>query len=378
MKILCVIQCTNLGGMEQSALLLLDELQKMGHETELVSLNEIGELGELLKRHTIPVSSVGYRGRWGWRSFFPLRKLLRNKQADGLIMVGHNLMASLAMGRLCEGRRVLSLHFHHKDVLPNWTWRIIYRVAIQQFKYIVYPSHFIMNEALEICPFLKSTKKTISYPIPLPIVLPEEASFMEKAECRLSFGLPIEAKVIGNAGWLIPRKRWDVFLQVAQKVAAHIPEARFLIAGDGPELPKIKQLAISLGIERKVTWLGWQRNLDNFYRSLDVLLFNSDWDAMGRTPLEAMSHGIPVVASVLHGGLKEILNDESCGLVMDRHDIDKLAGKVIDILKDARLAAAMSKQSRRKIEEVGSPRRHADKMLALLEDQNDTAQLFFE
>jgi glycosyltransferase involved in cell wall biosynthesis len=353
--------------MEQSALHLLDELQKMGHETELLSLNEIGELGELLKKHHIPALSIGYHGKWGWRSFLPLRKLLKTKQADGLIMVGHNLMATLALGRLCQGRRLLCLHFHHKGVLPNWIWRIIYQAAILHFKYIIYPSRFIMNEASEICPFLKAVNRTILHPIYLPIVVPKEANLSEKMKLRRELGLPSGTKVIGNAGWLIPRKRWDIFLQVAQQVLKKIPDARFLIAGDGSELPKLKMLANSLGIEKSVVWLGWQQDLEKFYHSLDVLLFNSDWDAMGRTPLEAMSHGVPVVASVLHGGLNEIIDRDAYGFFTDSHDVEWLAAQVMKVLTDEKLAAEMSRQSRAKIKAVGSPRQYAVKMLHLLE-----------
>jgi glycosyltransferase involved in cell wall biosynthesis len=297
-----------------------------------------------------------------------LRKLLKTKQVDGVIMVGHNLMATLALGRLCQGKRLLALHFHHKDVLPNWAWRINYRVAASRFKYIVYPSNFIRDEALEICPFLNTANRMISHAISPPIVLPAEASSIEKTKLRRELSFPSGTKVIGNAGWLIPRKRWDVFLQVAQQVLKKLPDARFLIAGDGPELPNLTMLANSLGIEESVVWLGWQKDLNKFYHSLDVLLFNSDWDAMGRTPLEAMSHGIPVVASVLHGGLKEIIDTDACGFVINSHDVPELAAKVVEILTDKKLATEMSRRSRAKIEEVGSPRLHAEQMLNLLEN----------
>ena len=72
MKILILIQCANLGGMEQSTLLLLDELKQMGHEVELLSLNEMGPIEPVLRKHGIPASAIRYRGKWGWRSFFPV------------------------------------------------------------------------------------------------------------------------------------------------------------------------------------------------------------------------------------------------------------------------------------------------------------------
>jgi glycosyltransferase involved in cell wall biosynthesis len=74
----------------------------------------------------------------------------------------------------------------------------------------------------------------------------------------------------------------------------------------------------------RVRWLGWQRKLDSFYACPDLLVFNSDWDAMGLTPLEALSAGVPVAASVWNGGLPEILDSSSYGLVFREHDIARL------------------------------------------------------
>ena len=352
--------------MEQSTVLLLDEFVKMGHEVELLSLNDIGALGPVLEQHGIRASAVGYCGRWGWRSFLPLRRILRTKQAAALVMVGHNLMAMLALGSFCRGRRVLSLHFHHEGVKSEWAWRLIYRVAVWRFKRIIYPSNFIMQEALGIIPQLTRTKRTVSYPIPAPISLPPAVEAAQALHCREILGLAGHHKVVGNAGWLIPRKRWDVYLEVAAKVAAAVPDARFLIAGDGPERAKLKQLADDLQIADRVVWLGWQKDLGTFYRSLDVMLFNSDWDAMGRTPLEAMSFGVPVVASVVHGGLKEMFDSDECGFLINTHDIPLLANKVIELLQDRRLAEGVGARARTHIERVGNPRLHAERVLRLL------------
>lgn len=367
MKILLIIQCANLGGMEQSTLLLLDELKQMGHEVELLSLNEMGPLEPVLRQHGIPASAVGYRGKWGWRSFFPLRRILRTKRADALIMVGHNLMAMLALGDFCRQNRILSLHFHHEGVKSTWGWRLIYRVATWRFSRIIYPSCFIMDEALNMVPALSKTRRTISYPIPTPISLPAMVEHAQRQQSREKFGLDPRLKIVGNAGWLIPRKRWDVFLKVAAEVAVAVPEARFLIAGDGPERARLEQLADELKIHDRVIWLGWQNNLEDFYQVLDVMVFNSDWDAMGRTPLEAMSYGVPVVASMLHGGLKEILDSTEHGFLTDTHDVPLLANRVIELLKNEVLAKEVGTKARAHIKKVGSPRHHAERVLKLLE-----------
>ena len=368
MKILTLIQCANLGGMEQSTLLLLEELQAMGHEVELISLNDLGPLKSALEKKGIPASAVGYHGRWGWRSFFPLKRVLREKKADTLIMVGHNLMAMLALGDFCKKNRILSLHFHHQGVKSQFEWRLIYAVAMRRFKSIIYPSYFIMNEAIELVPELKSAEKTISYPIPTPITMPEKVGTDARINACLTLGLDPALCYVGNAGWLIPRKRWDVYLDVAAEIARSMPDVRFLIAGDGPQCGMLKSRCKELGIENQVIWLGWQSDLEPFYRVIDLMVFNSDWDAMGRTPLEAMSYGIPVVASMLHGGLSEMLSSREHGYLIDTHDVALLSRRAIEFLQDRRLAKRIGQNAREHIEIVGSPRRHAERLLDLIKN----------
>ncbi len=362
MKILCLIQCTNLGGMEQCTLLLLDEFLQRGIQAEVLSLNPVGEMGALLEQRGIPTQGIAYLGRGGWRSFRTLRRMLRANDADAMIMVGHNLMAMVAIGSLWQKHRLLAMHYHHEGVMPPWQWRLIYRIAALRFRCIFYPSAFIMREALAIAPFLKPAAHLIDNPFPVPTLSTSE----EKRAARLRLNVPADAKIVGNAGWLIPRKRFDVFLNVASLVARQCPSACFVIAGDGAERSNLETQARALGIADRVRWLGWQKDLSDFHQSLDVLLFNADWDAMPRSPLEAMSYAVPVVASVLHGGTSEMITDDSVGICLSRHDIEQLAHHVLHFLTNDDAAQRVGKAGRERITLAGDPKRYADKMLQAL------------
>ena len=115
----------------------------------------------------------------------------------------------------------------------------------------------------------------------------------------------------------------------AQRILKKNPNVLFAIAGSGEEQEQLKKLAAELGITASVRWLGWQREMNNLYKSLDVLLFNSDWDALPTTPLEAMSFGVPTVCSLIHGGLGEILDSREVGFLYPAHDIDVLGDRVL-------------------------------------------------
>jgi glycosyltransferase involved in cell wall biosynthesis len=362
MRIVNIIQGTNLGGMEQASLRLMIGLKERGHSSEVVSLNPIGGLGLLLAEQNIPAVGLPYLGMGGWRSFLLLRRMLRSVKADAMLMTGHNLMAMLAMGDLCRDRRVLAVHFHHTGVKPLWQWRLIYRIACNRFKAITFPSDFVRHEAEAIYQPVKTLSHTVYNPIPawpLPTV-------EERQQARKKLGLPLETPIIGNAGWLIQRKRFDVFLRTAKLILQRIPKALFLIAGDGEERARLEGLSRELNIEEHVKWLGWQKDMSRFYKCLDVMLFNSDWDAVGLTPIEAICHGVPLVASVQQGGLNEILNKDDYGFLITRHDIESLAEKAVFFLENPQDGYKVALAGRERIVEVSNTQRIAKEIESLL------------
>lgn len=356
------MQGTNLGGMEQASLRLMIGLKEQGHSCEVISLNPVGGLGPLLEKQGIPATGLPYLGKGGWRSFPIMWRALRAVKADALIMTGHHLLAMLALGELCRGRRLLAIHFHHTGVKPPWQWRLIYRIACSRFQAITFPSDFVRSEAEELYPPIKS----LSHLVRNPLSIPQLPTAEDRERARRSLGLPLGVPIIGNAGWLIPRKRFDVFLNVAAKVMQAVPDALFLIAGDGEERARLEALARELNVADRVKWLGWQRNLTPFYQSLDIILFNSDWDAMGLAPLEAMSYGVPLVASVQQGGLKEIISKEEYGFLIPTHDVAALADKIIYFLQNPHKARSVALAGRQRVEDVSNPEEHVKKIESLL------------
>lgn len=331
MRIVNVIQCANLGGMEQASLRLMKALMAHGHELSVISLNPIAGLGPLLQEAGIPAEGLRY-SEGQLSAFLDLRAALGKARPQALIMTGHNFAASLALGDVCRGRRLLACHYHHERVMPRWRWRLIYRIARARFHAITFPSDTVRREAEAIAPFISPIARTVRNPLQPPSV---EPSLREAF--RASLGVGSTTPLIGNAGWLIQRKRFDVFLNTAAEILNHRPDARFVVAGDGELRTALEAQAALLGMADRVVWLGWLRDLNPFYAGLDVLLFNTDWDTFPTTPVEAMSHAIPVVASSICGGLPEIL-DEETGWLLDRHDSASLAKAAIAALGPEGLA----------------------------------------
>jgi glycosyltransferase involved in cell wall biosynthesis len=330
MHLLNLIQCTELGGMEQSSLRIMAGLQDRGHSWAVVSTNPIGRLGPLLEKHGIPAEGVPFRGLAGWRTHLRLRAAVRRHPADAVLMTGPTLTGMLCLSKSDRARHVLNVQYHHGGEKHPWSWQALYTLALSRFSAIAFVSDFIRAEAEALCPGVARIAHTVRN----PVVIPPAPDAAARGAARAALGLPANVPVMGNAGWLIPRKRLDVFLSVAARVRRTMPEAAFVIAGDGPERERLEALAADLGIAPAVRWLGWRPELVSFYQTIDLLEFNTDWDAFPTTPLEAMSYTVPVVASSLHGGLAETISDPRYGVLLPTHDVAALADAAIALLRD--------------------------------------------
>jgi glycosyltransferase involved in cell wall biosynthesis len=326
------MQCTNLGGMERGMYILISSLHKNSYQFEVISVTPKGEGANLLREWNVPVYSNNYRGKYGWRSYNELKSIIKNKEYDLLLVTGPTLLGNLLVHKIAHRPRVLTVHFHHPSK-NKALWWLFYRRFAKDFDRIVYISDFIRQEAIDIYPPLAEISTTIYGPIKHI----GRTSYDHKIERKKELGIPEDFFVLGGCGWLIPRKRFDVFLKTVRQVTEEIENLYVVIAGDGPERENLERLAISLGIAERVKFLGWLSSMDSFYESMDVFLFNSDADALPRTPLETMGFGIPVVASSVYGGLNEIIQNGINGFITTEHNIEMLSQYIIQLIESESL-----------------------------------------
>ena len=351
MHILNIMQGTHIGGTEKSSLILMTHVKEHGNEFSVLSLTEMGKLSSHLDDAGIPYIGFPYKGIGGWRSFFKYRKQIKKASADAVMMTGHNLIGMFALGLKFRKKSCLFIHFHHTGVKKSWQWRLIYFFADTIFQNIYFASNFILQEALEIYPMILSKS---SY-LPNPLLSKKLILDSERKKSRKEFQFEDDDIVIGNAGWLIKRKRFDIFLTTCAKLKERNHNIKILIAGDGEEKESLLILSKHLGIEKDIIWLGWVEDLTSFYNSIDFMLFNSDWDSVGLSPLEAIQLGIPAFSSVINGGLKEILDNDYSIFIQDNHNIEDLADKIEYALSNKNLIRDLTLKCREHINHLSDP-----------------------
>jgi glycosyltransferase involved in cell wall biosynthesis len=156
--------------------------------------------------------------------------------------------------------------------------------------------------------------------------------------------------MIGFAGRLSPEKGVDVLLAAMPAVLALVPDARLLVAGDGPESRRLRRLAERLGITERTRFLGHveRATLDDVLAPAWVQAIPSRWEEpFGLVALEAMMRGTAVVASAV-GGLGDSIVDGRTGHLVPPGDPAALADAVVRVLSSREEAESLGAAGRRR------------------------------
>lgn len=145
-----------------------------------------------------------------------------------------------------------------------------------------------------------------------------------------------ESKVVLYHGRLSVQKGVEFFLRAAAKVLSVERDVRFVISGKGDLLPRLVELSIDLGIQDKVSFLGYvsEEQLGRIYATSDVFVLPSVSEPFGIAALEAMASGTPVILSK-SSGVSELV--KTC-LTVDFWDVDEMAAKMLAVLSYPALA----------------------------------------
>jgi glycosyltransferase involved in cell wall biosynthesis len=152
--------------------------------------------------------------------------------------------------------------------------------------------------------------------------------FVPRAESRRPD--PASA-VIGYVGRLSPEKHPALFLRAAALVHARLPQARFVVIGDGPLRGELESLATRLRIADAVTFEGECADMPARYQALDVLLSTSWHEGTPLAILEAMACGLPVVATDV-GGVPELVVAGTTGWLTSAGDEAGMAQRTLALL----------------------------------------------
>lgn len=154
--------------------------------------------------------------------------------------------------------------------------------------------------------------------------------------------------VIGSAGRLFPIKNYSLMVEIAREILHRTDQVRFELAGEGPERGRILDLIHKYKMEKTFILRGFLADMTTFYQGLDLYINTSLHEGFPMSVLEAMAHGLPVIASNT-GGLKEILNNEFQGYLVNGSNPILFADRCLQLYRDKALTKKMGIASSDKI-----------------------------
>jgi glycosyltransferase involved in cell wall biosynthesis len=154
--------------------------------------------------------------------------------------------------------------------------------------------------------------------------------------------------VIGFFGRVSAEKAPFDFLHIAKKIHSQFPDARFVMAGDGPDLEAVRAMIRKLGLEDVVHAAGFVPGVHDWMDACEFTILCSKIDGMPLAVLEAQALGKPVIASRV-GSVPEMIVDGESGLLCEPGDLEAFASAALRLLRDEELRRRMGAAGREHI-----------------------------
>ena len=184
-------------------------------------------------------------------------------------------------------------------------------------------------------------------------------------EFRRRHSIPGDRAIVVQVSWIIPEKGIADLLKTARLVIARNPNVQFVIVGEGAYREQYTREAATMGLGDRVTWTGMSRDPfgEGVFDAADVVCQMSRWEEVfGWMIAEAMAHGKPVVATRV-GGIPELIADGVSGYLVDRGDAEAASARVLELLSDPKLRAAMGQAARETVSDKFDLRKNVAQLM---------------
>jgi glycosyltransferase involved in cell wall biosynthesis len=145
--------------------------------------------------------------------------------------------------------------------------------------------------------------------------------------------LPHGAPIVGNVAALVPHKGQRHLIEAAHLVVQEIPDARFVILGEGELREHLERLVKEFHLEKHVLLPGFRTDVLGCIKAFDVFVMSSITEGLGTSLLDAMACSRPIVATRA-GGIPEVVDDGRTGLLVPPRDHHAMAAAILRLLKN--------------------------------------------
>lgn len=160
---------------------------------------------------------------------------------------------------------------------------------------------------------------------------------------RAQLGIPEDAFVVGMVGRLSKQKAPDTFVKAAKLIKEKIPNAFFLMVGDGELRDQVEDLINQYDLSSSFLITGWVDNPTAYMKIMDIGMLLSRWEGFGLVLPEYMACGVPIVATNVDA-IPNIIHDDINGILVDKDNIQLIARVIEKIVINTEFRQDMTKK----------------------------------
>jgi len=344
-KVLYVNHCMAMGGIENMIVDFTRHVPQNEFESHVAVFEGGGSLEAALEKGLVPVHQLNKREGIDFGLLFRLRRLIIAHKID--VIHSHNysawLYACLA-GRGIGG--MIHVHTEHSEV-ELFKRRYFAERWLSRFTSCVVAVSRHVHEVMKRDIGIRPDRVCLIYNgVDTTRFAPD---FNNRIAKRNVLELSPNQVVIGIVARLATIKNHEALLR-AFALLSHesANRASLVIVGDGPERHILEELAHELGITKNVIFLGERHDIPELLNVFDIYALTSFNEGMNLTLLEAMSTGLPVVATAV-GGNVEIVDEGVTGYLVKSGDIGLLAERLRKLVDSPEVRVQMGKKARQRV-----------------------------
>jgi len=354
-NVLHLIGSFHQGGSERQALQLTRLLKQSGrYNVHLACMERAGALaGEVKALALGEIPEYRLTSFYDRNALIQIRRFALHLQKRGIDIIQTHDFYTNVFGMAAAWLARVPVRLAARRETTGWRTRaqkIVERNAYRFAHAIVANSeavrHQLVREGV-------SAKKIVTIYNGLDLARVTTGQDFKREEALAELGLPADAgcrfvTIVANLRHEV--KDHAMFLRAARRVGESIPDARFIIAGEGELTASMRALAAKLGIERNVFFAGRTEKVAEMLEVSDVCVLSSKAEGFSNSILEYMAAARPVVVTDV-GGAREAVMDGQSGYLVPAGDDSAMAERIAKLLSDTERAQAMGERGRQIVEQ---------------------------
>jgi glycosyltransferase involved in cell wall biosynthesis len=345
MKIVIAESSTAVGGQELAVLLHADGLRRRGHDVTLI-LEPGSPIFSRAAEQGLRVEPVRM-GRARYPSAIRSFRAILARERPALLHVNSSRdswIGGLAARLVSPRVKVVRSRHISTPLNRSLATRFLYRTLMDFV--IVTGSELTRRGLIERDGLAPDSVAAF----PIGIDIGQFTPGPPERDLRRELSLPPGHRLVGLISYLRSYKGHEYFIEAAARALPRAKDVTFLIVGEGPEEPRLRERIASLGLSERVRMLGFREDLLNVFRSLDLFVIPSvEGDTIPQVLMQALAMGLPVVSTTV-GSIPDVVQDGTTGFVVPPRDTEALAGRVLALLDDPSLRKEMGRRGRALVE----------------------------